>query len=68
MAGSERFRILTFYQKTVQLARLRYPAPVPRLVAMFRGVGDSRTPLLTVSIACAVNIAGDLALVGALGL
>lgn len=38
------------------------------LGAMFRGIGDSRTPLLTVSIACAVNIAGDLALVGALGL
>ena len=38
------------------------------LGAMFRGIGDSRTPLLTVSIACVVNIAGDLALVGACGL
>lgn len=38
------------------------------LGAMFRGIGDSQTPLLTVSIACVVNIAGDLALVGACGL
>ena len=38
------------------------------LGAMFRGIGDSKTPLLTVSIACAVNIAGDLLLVGAFGL
>ena len=27
---------------------------------IFRGLGDSRTPLLTVAIACFVNIAGDL--------
>ena len=38
------------------------------LGAMFRGIGDSKTPLLTVTIACAVNIAGDLLLVGACGL
>lgn len=35
------------------------------LGAMFRGIGDSKTPLLTVFIACVVNIAGDLLLVGA---
>ena len=35
------------------------------LGAMFRGIGDSKTPLLTVLIACVVNIAGDLVLVGA---
>ena len=34
------------------------------LGAMFRGIGDSKTPLLTVTIACIVNIAGDLLLVG----
>ena len=34
------------------------------LGAMFRGIGDSKTPLLTVFIACVVNIAGDLLLVG----
>lgn len=38
------------------------------LGAMFRGLGDSRTPLLTVTIACVVNIAGDLLLVGPCGL
>jgi putative MATE family efflux protein len=31
---------------------------------IFRGLGDSRTPLLTVAIACVFNIAGDLILVG----
>jgi len=34
------------------------------LGAVFRGIGDSKTPLLTVAIACVVNIAGDLLLVG----
>ena len=38
------------------------------LGAMFRGIGDSKTPLLTVTIACVVNIVGDLLLVGACGL
>ena len=38
------------------------------LGAMFRGIGDSKTPLLTVTIACVVNIAGDLLLVGVWGL
>ena len=31
---------------------------------IFRGLGDSRTPLVTVAIACACNIAGDLILCG----
>lgn len=31
--------------------------------AVFRGIGDSRTPLLTVAIACVINICGDLLLV-----
>ena len=31
--------------------------------SIFRGIGDSRTPLLTVAIACVFNIAGDLLLV-----
>ena len=34
------------------------------LGSVFRGIGDSRTPLIAVAIACAVNIAGDLLLVG----
>ena len=33
---------------------------------IFRGLGDSRLPLLFVGIACVVNIAGDLALVAGL--
>lgn len=31
---------------------------------IFRGIGDSRTPLLTVGIACVCNIVGDLILCG----
>ena len=36
--------------------------------SVFRGIGDSVTPLITVAIACAVNIAGDLLLVAVLHL
>lgn len=36
------------------------------LGAVFRGIGDSKTPLLAVAIACTVNIVGDLLLVGLL--
>lgn len=35
---------------------------------IFRGLGDSRTPLLFVAIACVVNIVGDLVLVAGLGM
>ena len=38
------------------------------LGAVFRGIGDSKTPLLTVGIACIFNIAGDLALVWGLNM
>lgn len=31
---------------------------------VFRGIGDSKTPLITVGIACVVNIVGDLVFVG----
>ncbi len=34
--------------------------------AVFRGLGDSNTPLITVAIASVINILGDLLLVGAL--
>ena len=34
--------------------------------SIFRGLGNSRIPLISVSIACLVNIAGDLLLVGRL--
>ncbi len=33
------------------------------LGAVFRGIGDSGTPLMTVAIACVINILGDLLLV-----
>ena len=33
------------------------------LSAVFRGMGDSRSPLIFVSIACVTNIAGDIALI-----
>ncbi len=38
------------------------------LAGIFRGLGDSKLPLVFVGIACCVNIGGDLLLVGALGL
>ena len=34
--------------------------------SVFRGIGDSKMPLFTVAIACALNIAGDLLLVAGL--
>lgn len=36
--------------------------------AIFRSMGDSKTPLMTVAIACVFNIAGDLFLIAGLGL
>lgn len=36
--------------------------------AIFRSMGDSKTPLVTVGIACVVNIAGDLFLIAVMGL
>ena len=33
------------------------------LAAIFRGIGDSRTPFITVAIACAINIGLDLLLI-----
>ena len=35
---------------------------------IFRGLGDSRTPLMTVTIACVCNIAGDLLLCAVMGM
>lgn len=36
------------------------------LSAIFRGLGDSRSPLIFVAVACVINIAGDLILVAGL--
>ncbi|MCM1424927.1 MAG: MATE family efflux transporter, partial [bacterium] len=38
------------------------------LGSIFRGLGDSKTPMLTVAAACVFNIAGDLLFVGAFDL
>ena len=38
------------------------------LGSIFRGLGDSQMPLIPVSIACVFNIAGDLLMVGGLGM
>lgn len=38
------------------------------LSAIFRGLGDSKSPLLFVLVACIVNIAGDLILVAGFGM
>lgn len=38
------------------------------LAAVFRGLGDSRSPLIFVAVTCVINIAGDLILVAGLGL
>ena len=35
---------------------------------IFRGIGDSNTPLVTVLIACICNIVGDIALIAGLGM
>ena len=37
--------------------------PYNLIGSIFRGIGDSRTPLITVVIACVINVAGDLLLV-----
>lgn len=36
--------------------------------SIFRGIGDSKTPLVTVLIACVINIVGDLVLVAGFGM
>lgn len=38
------------------------------LGSIFRGIGDSKMPLITVAIACVANIFGDLLLVSVLGM
>lgn len=38
------------------------------LGSVFRGIGDSKTPLITVAIACVFNIAGDLIFVAVFGM
>ena len=55
------------FRQTIAYVRI-CGAGIPAIVAynligcIFRGLGDSRTPLITVAIACVCNIAGDLLL------
>lgn len=58
---------------TVEYLRI-CSAGLPFIVAynvlggLFRGIGDSKTPLFTVGVACVVNIAGDLLFVAGFGM
>ena len=59
------------YEKTVDYIRICSAGAVfivaYNLVgSIFRGIGDSTMPLVTVAIACAVNIVGDLVLIAGL--
>ena len=38
------------------------------IAAIYRGLGDSNSPLLFVGVACAVNVVGDLLFVAVLGM
>ena len=38
------------------------------LGGLFRGIGDSKTPLFTVAVACVINIVGDLLFVAGFGM
>lgn len=49
-------------------AGLLFIAGYNAVSGIFRGMGDSRTPVLFISLACAVNIAGDFLLTGWLGM
>ncbi|MBQ6367167.1 MAG: MATE family efflux transporter [Erysipelotrichaceae bacterium] len=56
------------YEKTVSYIRICGAGSIViigynLIGSIFRGIGDSRTPLITVLIACICNIAGDLFLV-----
>ena len=50
------------------IARVLFIVAYNVLGSMFRGIGDSRTPLILMGIACGANVLGDLLLVGALSL
>lgn len=70
-APEEAFRETTTYIRICGAGSL-FIVAYNVLSAVFRGIGDSQTPLVTVCIACVVNIVGDLVLVagfhlGALG-
>lgn len=59
--------------ETIQYTRICFMG-LPFIIAfnviasILRGLGDSKTPMYFVGIACAVNVAGDLILVGVFGM
>ena len=61
-APSEAFGLTTAYVRICGAGTLVIIA-YNLIGSIFRGIGDSTTPLLTVAIACGCNIAGDLLLV-----
>ena len=61
------------YDKTVQYIRICGAGSVVVIAfnligSIFRGLGDSQTPLIAVGIACVINIVGDLILVAGFGM
>ena len=60
------------FQKTVNYIRicggLLVIVAYNLIGCIFRGLGDSRTPLITVAIACVFNVAGDLLLCAVFGM
>ena len=70
-APTEAFEQTVMYIKVCGIGAI-FSVSYNVLGAIFRGIGDAKTPLITVLIACIVNIVGDLLLVavfhlGALG-
>ncbi|MBQ2101863.1 MAG: MATE family efflux transporter [Lachnospiraceae bacterium] len=61
------------FDKTVQYVRICGAGMIAIVAynligAIFRGMGDSKTPLMAVAIACVFNIIGDLVLIAGMGL
>ena len=61
------------FDKTVQYVRICGAGMIAIVAynligAIFRGMGDSKTPLMAVAIACVANVIGDLILIAVLGL
>ena len=66
-APKEAFWLTTGYVRICGLGTLVIIA-YNLIGSIFRGLGDSRTPMVTVMIACLCNVAGDLLLVAAFGM
>ena len=66
-APKEAFWLTTGYVRICGLGTLVIIA-YNLIGSIFRGLGDSRTPMVTVMIACLCNVAGDLLLVAVFGM